>query len=983
MTGYFCSSTSKLNLLDYPNDRSLHAKPMPRTGGIAIVVSSMVGFILLLVFEQLVQWPETNFWGMGQPVSVSTNLWMLGIVVWLAALSFWGDRLGLSPGLRFGLQAMAVVGFIWHTQITVNTLTIPMVAEVSMGWLAFPFTMLFIMWMANLFNFMDGMDGFAGGMTVVGFGFLGSVAWIGGHLPIVLISFLIVGASLGFLLFNLPPAKIFMGDVGSVPLGFLAGALSVIGVQDGLFDIWVPVLIFSPFIVDATVTLMTRVLRGETVWRAHRQHYYQRMVLMGWGQQRVLMVEYVLMLACGMSALLYLRVGAQWQLVLLLGWVAIYSCLAYSIHGIEARYTYETIVNRAMEIVFRLRRILIVALHVALIVLANYLAFWLRFDGAIPDPMWQLCIKMLPWLVVIRGVAFLPFRLYEGLWRYAGIWDLRNIIGGVFTSTVLFYFLVHWGMGLTSYPRSVFFVDSILLIFFLGGTRLTRRIYRELGPLKREKRILLYGAGDAGEMIVRDMKNNGAYNYEPIGFVDDDSRKVGQRIHGVQVLGTGKDLINIIRQKKPHELLVTIPRAESKKVRQIVESLEAFKMPIKTIPNMKDLVDGTVTVSQIRLLSPEDLLTRAPVGVDPEPLWQLVRGKRVLVTGAGGSIGSELCRQIAALEPQSLILFERHENSLFAIASHFASQEGSFKLYSVLGDITDAPNVHEAIAAYRPDLIFHAAAHKHVPLIEENPCAAVKNNIFGTRTIATAAIQFGVERFVLISTDKAVNPTSIMGATKAMAEYIIRDLARNARTCFVTVRFGNVLGSAGSVVPRFLEQIKAGGPVTVTHPEIQRYFMLIPEAVHLVLQAASVGKQGALYVLDMGDQIRVLDLARNLIRLSGFVPDEEIPITFIGLRPGEKLYEELVDPHETIDPSSVDKIIRVHRPTHVGRDSLAPKLGELEQAALWGNAQNVVTLLKELVPTFKPSEEGNLVRASEKAISFKENTPGSVNKGMS
>ncbi len=601
------------------------------------------------------------------------------------------------------------------------------------------------------------------------------------------------------------------------------------------------------------------------------------------------------------------------------------------------------------------RRPLIVGLHIVLVVLANYCAFWLRFDGVIPEREFRWFVEMLPWLIAIRALTFIPYQLYEGIWRYTSIWDLRNIILGVLTSTAGFYVLVHGFLGLTGYPRSVFLVDSVLLICFLGGIRLVRRISREVQPVSRDQRILIYGAGDAGEMLVRDMKHNPFHEYEPIGFVDDDRKKIGQRIHGVKVLGTRETIGTIIAREQPHAVVVAMPRAEPETIRSVVKILEPFKIPIKTLPNLRDILGGRVEVSQIRNLSIEDLLERAPVGLDALPIKSLIVGKRVLVTGAGGSIGSELCRQIVSFQPASLILYERYENGLYAVNHELSSAKGTCSVHAVMGDVTDANRLSAVMDAHRPQLIFHAAAHKHVPLMESNPCEAVKNNVLGTRLLLDAADRYGAERFILISTDKAVNPSSVMGACKRVAEYMVQEVHRRTsdKKVFAGVRFGNVLGSNGSVIHLFRDQIKAGGPVTVTHPEIRRYFMLIPEAVHLVLHAASLARGGEIFVLEMGEQIKLVDMARNLIRLCGFVPDAEIPITFVGLRPGEKLFEELVESGESVEPSVVKGIQLVR--TGSAQDSLWLKheVAKLERLALEGKPADVIAQLQLLVPTYK------------------------------
>jgi FlaA1/EpsC-like NDP-sugar epimerase len=607
---------------------------------------------------------------------------------------------------------------------------------------------------------------------------------------------------------------------------------------------------------------------------------------------------------------------------------------------------------RIVAALIKYRRALVIAIQAILMVLANYLAFWLRFDGAIPEYYFHLLFMTLPLLVSVRQVVFIPFRLYEGLWRYTGIWDLRNIIGGVLSSTLVFYALIHWIFGLSPYPRSVYIIDSILLVFFMGGIRLTRRLYREMAHVERERRVLIYGAGDAGEMIVRDMRNNKSSEYEPVGFVDDDPTKVGQRIHGVRILGTRQDLPQIMETQKPDEVLIAIPRADPRTARILVKALEPFKVPITMLPSLRDLYGGKVAVHQIRNLSLEDLLSRAPVGLDPEPVRRLIAGKRVLITGAGGSIGSELCRQIVALQPAALVLYERYENGLYTISSELRDGHGLLPIFPVIGDITDLLRVDAVMAAHRPQIIFHAAAHKHVPLMELNPCEAIKNNVAGTRVVAEAAVRHGVERFILISSDKAVNPGSVMGASKRVAELLVEALSTRNQTRFVAVRFGNVLGSSGSVVPRFMEQIKAGGPVTVTHPEVYRYFMLIPEAVQLVLHAAAQQQTGVICVLEMGEPISVLEMARDLIRLSGFVPEEDIPIKIVGLRPGEKLSEELIGSDETAEPSGVQGILRI-RPTSLADPSkLREEILRLEHLAAQDDREAAITQLSKIVPTF-------------------------------
>jgi FlaA1/EpsC-like NDP-sugar epimerase len=439
--------------------------------------------------------------------------------------------------------------------------------------------------------------------------------------------------------------------------------------------------------------------------------------------------------------------------------------------------------------------------------------------------------------------------------------------------------------------------------------------------------------------------------------VDDDPLKVGQRIHGVPVLGTARDLPRIVADANPGEVVVAMPRATPDVLRVIVKALEPYKLPIKALPRLRDILDGRVALDEVHDFAVEDLLGRAPVGLDMAVARELVKGRRILVTGAGGSIGSELSRQVLALRPSRLVLFERYENALWAVERSMAAGQRDVPVYSVIADATDEGRVDAVLREHRPDVIFHAAAHKHVPLMELNPCEAIKNNIKGTRIVSEAAIRHGIERFLLISSDKAVNPSSVMGATKRVAEMVTMALGERGPTCLVVVRFGNVIGSNGSVIPLFREQIRRGGPVTITHPEMCRYFMLIAEAVQLVLQATALGQNGAGYVLDMGEEIKVLDLARHLIRLSGFIPEHEIPITFIGLRPGEKLSEELVAADEIIEPSGVPGIWRVRGSRITDYATLYEGLEVLEGQAERGDAKAALRELGALVPTFRPVSE--------------------------
>ncbi len=613
----------------------------------------------------------------------------------------------------------------------------------------------------------------------------------------------------------------------------------------------------------------------------------------------------------------------------------------------------QTIVLKIVNIATPYRRSFVIGIQLVIFIISNYLAFFIRFDGNVSISYFYLFLKYLPLLLLFRAILLFAFSLDKGLWRYASVTDLLNIITATSIGSLLFFFSVRYLFGDISYPRSIYMIDWVLNIFVLGGIRLFRRLHeRADGKRVDIKRVLIIGAGDAADMLLRDMEHSLFYPFEVIGLIDDDPRKKGLKIRNVPILGTRKDLLTIIERENPDEFLVAIPSASPAKCEKIVKDLRQYGLPIKTLPSLWEILSRKDSLSKIKIVEPEDVLFRAPAFDRCEELEAFFNGKRVMITGAGGSIGSELSRQIASFKPELLILFERHEESLYKIDLELNNGQES-KIYSVIGNIFDGRRVAELMERFRPQVVFHAAAYKHVPLMEENPYEAFKTNVIGTKTVAEKARDFGVERFILISTDKAVNPLNVMGMTKKISEEIARYLATSqplnlpASTKYITVRFGNVLESSGSVIPLFNEQVKKGGPVTVTHPEITRYFMTIPEAISLVLQASIIGKGGEVFVLDMGKPVKILDLAKRLISLYNYRPGIDIDITFIGLRPGEKLHEELFNSYETIEKTSNLKIYKAISNGRVNQNILE-RLESLNDPELFKDKSDIKNILNRL-----------------------------------
>lgn len=601
---------------------------------------------------------------------------------------------------------------------------------------------------------------------------------------------------------------------------------------------------------------------------------------------------------------------------------------------------------------------------VVLFTAAFYLAFWLRFEGSIPEAerqtMWLYFCALLP--LKIAWNAY--FRLYNLTWALVGVPELLRVLkaslmGSLCLAAVVLLFQYHTNLPLI--PRSVMLLDWLLSFLFIAALRVSKRLFLyDLRSPRSEgkRRVIIIGAGVAGEALVREIRRAVNGRYFPVGFIDDDPAKRGTYIQGVQVLGNRCDLPEIVERFQVEEAIIAIPSAPAKEIRDIVNRLRLCHLRrIKIVPSINEFLEGNITLSNLRDIQLEDLLGREQVSIDMEQIASYLRDKRVLITGAAGSIGVELANQVARFSPSHLILFDVDETGIFYLENNIQERFQSLSFTCLVGDVRDENKVLRIMKQFQPQVVFHAAAYKHVPLMEVHPDEAIKVNVLGTIILARASCKYGVEKFVLISTDKAVNPTSVMGATKRVAEIIVCDLNHRSTTQFIAVRFGNVLGSRGSVVPLFQEQIRKGGPLTVTHPEMRRYFMTAQEAVLLVLQAGAIGQGGEVFVLDMGEPIRIVDLARELIRISGYEPDKDIPIVFTGIRPGEKLFEEVLTAEEGTEPTSHPKIFRARLTSLADSKELWDKVERLVKSAYDSDYSEAILLLQALVPTYQPSQE--------------------------
>ena len=606
----------------------------------------------------------------------------------------------------------------------------------------------------------------------------------------------------------------------------------------------------------------------------------------------------------------------------------------------------------------RVRMLVLMCADVCTIAFASFLGLFVRFDlsiDKIPTEYLEAANRYLPFYIIATVIIFLMLRMYATMWSMAGIKEVLRILMACGLATLVQ--ITGMIMLQCLVPRSFFIITFVVLCSIEVMIRLSYRIMVAILPnpsKKSSKRIIIVGAGSAGTVILKEMTNSRYTEGQVICFVDDDINKVGKYLNSVPISGTRDDIPKLVKQNQIDEIYIAIPAASAEQRKDIIEICRGTGCVVKTLPGIYQLLNGEASLSNLRKVEIEDLLGRDPIKVNLDEIMDYVSGKVVLVTGGGGSIGSELCRQISAHHPKRLIIFDIYENNAYDIQMELRDKYPELDLKVLIGSVRNTHRVDMIFKKYKPDIVYHAAAHKHVPLMEDSPNEAIKNNVFGTYKVAKAADKYGTKRFVLISTDKAVNPTNIMGASKRMCEMVIQMMNTKSQTDFVAVRFGNVLGSNGSVIPLFKKQIEQGGPVTVTHPDIIRYFMTIPEAVSLVLQAGAYAKGGEIFVLDMGKPVKILDLARNLIRLSGYTPDVDIKIEFTGLRPGEKLFEELLMSEEGLQDTP-NKLIHIGKPIDFDKEKFEVQLEELYEAAN-RDAAEIRVMVKSIVTTYRPKE---------------------------
>ena len=895
--------------LSLPSERSLHVDPVPRGGGLGVAAAIVFGLV----------WQ-----------SAPAGLLAAILIVW--AVSAWDDWLGASPALRLAVHALAALCIV-----------IAWTPHISLAYGVF--AVFALVWALNLFNFMDGSDGLAastamlGGLALAGLVAVSPAA--DRSAALIEVCVIVSAAAAGFLCYNLPPARIFMGDGGSTVLGLTLAAVCATGAVDGVWPLPAAATVFMPLWADATYTLVRRMLAHHSPFSPHREHLYQRLALAGLGHRGVLLWMTGWNLLSIVVAYLLRDVQAPWGLTLASAYAAFY--IAFT----------EWTLRKQPNLLMNPRAILALLYDLSAAATAWALLFWARFNFNIDASEFTArdVARSLAFVVPVHAVVFLGMGLYQGLWRFASMADLRRIVLGAFIAaagTAVLFVLVRPDSFI--WPRSVLLLQPALLILLMGGARFAYRSWREhrlygLAAAKGEP-VLVLGAGAAGARLVSELAKSETWHV--VALLDDDAAKVGGRVHDTPVVGKLSQTKSVAKRFGARHAIIAMPNAHHDARRRAVALAAEAELTALTVPSYDELLSEESPLAKLRAIELEDLLGRDPITLNSKGLENWLSGRTVLITGAGGSIGTELCNQVARFHPGRLVIVDISEFASHVIGEHMATRLPRERMEVYVGDARSRTRMKEIFDRERPAVVFHAAAYKHVPLTESvNAWEAVRNNVLGTLVVAECARAVGAEKFVLVSTDKAVRASSIMGASKRLAELAILSLPETP-TQFVGVRFGNVLGSNGSVIPKFREQIASGGPVTVTHVEMTRYFMSIPEAAQLVVQAGLMGQARSLYVLNMGEPVRIIELAQELIRLAKGTANS-VPIIFTGLRPGEKMHEELTGDGERFVETEHAKVRRVITEQPIGID--------LQSLTAWlkqPSPQDVRAELKRWVIDFSP-----------------------------
>jgi FlaA1/EpsC-like NDP-sugar epimerase/UDP-N-acetylmuramyl pentapeptide phosphotransferase/UDP-N-acetylglucosamine-1-phosphate transferase len=953
-------------ILDTPNHRSSHSTPTPRGGGISFVI------VFLLVSTAL---------GAVDIISFRETLGLLAGVL-VAAAGYWDDCVEVSIRLRLMIQIAAASFTIFCFGGIAAVL--PPSATRLIAWGVSVLMVLAFVWLINLTNFMDGIDGLAGTEALI----VSAVCCLlsahrHGFDGLALLFAVLSVSALGFLSFNWSPAKIFMGDVGSSFLGYCFAALALLAAVHHRLSLWTPIILLGVFIIDASLTLMTRMARGDKWYSPHHTHAFQHLARRYGHRRTTLTVAAANIVWLTPWAILADRHPSLGLACLIAAWLPLVVSV-YLLRAGQPLPASATMIpiwlplirlgrlitdlsergkSKASASLLRLARFL--EAHPAfcqltLLCLVNYgcvyFAFFTRFDGSIPAEWFPpLRTLALIWTVV-EGMVLLIFRTHRSHWRFTSAEELPSIVGVSLVSAVIGAVIV--AIVSTAFapplPRSVYLLNTIYCVAsFLSVRLLSRFVYDRMrtraNPLE-EKRVLIYGADRSGVGILSELRRH-CLEYRAVGFIDDRSEAQGIWLSGLPVLGGRTDVSMLARKYRVHQVLLPSSATALDAGASIVHCCVDARVDYRVLTTIDE--DIRLSRRPMRDVAVEELLGRHEVTLDTSLLHAKLTGRVVMVTGAAGSIGSEICRQLANLAPSALIAYEISETALFYIEREIRERFPSLPVVACIGSVQNYQRLAEVLRTHQPEVVYHAAAYKHVNMMEQHIFEVIENNVFGTAALVRACEAHGVRTLVMISTDKAVRPTSVMGVSKRIAEMIVRASSSPRMTC-VSTRFGNVLGSNGSVLPLFTEQIAKGGPVKVTHPDMVRFFMTIPEAAQLVIQASSLGSSNEIFVLDMGSPVRIVDLAERLIRLMGLVPGKDIAIEFTGIRPGEKLVEEVAMTGEEITPTKHAKIF-VFRDVRAFSHDLLNELRHLRAACNERDLAAVLSLLQELVPDYTPS----------------------------